>query len=543
MTHQTGARSSDGCLPSSGLRGQILPLTALLMVLLLGVSALVVDLGFSWMLRRQEQNAADAAALAAARHIDDITGQTFDSTQGIPAACHYVQINGFFTDDTSDCAAARASGKLEINFPPNADAGPNAGAVGRVQVIIRETRPAFFSGIWGQGEAVVSNQAVASRMRGENSTNSLHILDPEGCASLLLNGNPYIHIYPAPGVTDPGGHVQVNSNCGHEATADDACSNSAGALRIDGSNANLFAAKVNVVGACRTTQTDEPHGVLDEAASYIGNPLADLKFPKWNTSVDGQRCGVGGPATAATGSSANGCGNNPMTWASAPCPAPDDDVDCVSLSPGVYYGGWRITTNTRVNLQPGIYVIAGGGITIAGSGFLDSVDAAGNPAPVLIFNTDNPVAAAAGACPANNDAGCQQDMNLTTNESLQLTGLQRNAPCPPVTSPTATGCPFGGMVIWHDGEGSQSAARSGDITISGGTELFVSGTIYAPFGNVDIAGNSATNTTTLECPVGATQVAAVQVISWHLEISGTGDLCMPYDPDGLFKRNEQGLVY
>lgn len=532
-------------MSSEGPRGQILTITAASMLVLLGVAALVVDLGFAWMLHRQEQNAADAAAIAAARHIDDLTGTTFDWTNGVDAACHYVQENGFFTDDVG-CANAISSGELDVNFPPNASAGSFAGTSGRVQVIVREERPSFFGRIFSQGEATVSTQAVASRQRGENTTNSLHILDPTGCASLLLNGNPYIHIYPAPGVTAPGGHVQINSNCGHLATGDDACSNSDGALRIDGSNANLYAGKVNVVGACRTTQTDEPHGVLDEAASFIGNPLEGLRFPAWDVSVDGATCGVGGPATRATGTSSNGCGNNPMDWAATPCiddPATADDestIDCVTLQPGVYYGGWRITTSTRVNLQPGIYVIAGGGITIAGSGFLDSVDAGGSAAPVLIFNTDNP--AAVGSCPINNDARCQQDLNLTTNESLQLTGLLRDDPCPPVTSTTAPGCPFGGMVIWYDGEGSQSAARSGLVEISGGTELFVSGTIYAPYAEVDIAGNSATNTTTPECPSGATQIAAVQVISWQLEISGTGDLCMPYDPDGLFKRNEQGLV-
>ena len=528
-------------------RGQVLVITAAAMVVLLGVAALVIDLGFAWMLHRQEQNAADAAAIAAARHIDDVTGATFNSAEGVPAACHYVQQNGLFGDDPG-CAAALSSGELDVNFPPNASAGSLAGATGRVQVIVREQRPSFFGAILGQGgEATVSTQAVAARQRGENTTNSLHILDPSGCASLWINGNPYIHIYPAPGVTAPGGHVQVNSNCGHAATGNDACSNSDGALRIDGTNANLFAGKVNVVGACRTTQSDEPHGVLDEAASVIGNPLEGLRFPAWDTSADGASCGAGGPVTRATGANAAGCGNNPMNWADTPCaddPAtPDDesDIDCVSLQPGVYYGGWRITTNTRVNLQPGIYVIAGGGISIAGSGFLDSVDAAGTPAPVLIYNTDNPAAAA--VCPINNDARCQQSLDLSTNETLQLTGLIRDDACPPATSPTAPGCPYGGMVIWYDGAGSQSAARTGLVTISGGTELFVSGTIYAPYATVNLGGNSAANTNSPECPITATHVAAVQVISWRLELSGTGDLCMPYDPDGLFKRNEQGLVH
>ena len=48
-------------------RGQVLIITGAAMLVLLGIAALVVDLGFEWMLHRQEQNAADPAAIAAAR--------------------------------------------------------------------------------------------------------------------------------------------------------------------------------------------------------------------------------------------------------------------------------------------------------------------------------------------------------------------------------------------------------------------------------------------------------------------------------------------
>jgi uncharacterized membrane protein len=50
-------------------RGQVLVMVAGAMLTLLAIGALVVDLGFSWMLVRHEQNAADPAALAAARWI------------------------------------------------------------------------------------------------------------------------------------------------------------------------------------------------------------------------------------------------------------------------------------------------------------------------------------------------------------------------------------------------------------------------------------------------------------------------------------------
>ncbi len=52
-------------------RGQIVLIVAFGAVVLFGIAAIVVDIGFSWMLLRQGQNAADPAALAAARFISD----------------------------------------------------------------------------------------------------------------------------------------------------------------------------------------------------------------------------------------------------------------------------------------------------------------------------------------------------------------------------------------------------------------------------------------------------------------------------------------
>ncbi len=35
----------------------------------------------------------------------------------------------------------------------------------------------------------------------------------------------------------------------------------------------------------------------------------------------------------------------------------------------------------------------------------------------------------------------------------------------------------------------------------------------------------------------------MQIISWDLDLGGTGDLCMPYDPTKLYKLSLQGLVH
>jgi Putative Flp pilus-assembly TadE/G-like len=546
-------RQADGRTTES--HGQVLVITAAAMVVLLLIAAIVIDLGFSWMLHRQEQNAADPAALAAARFIsepDPVSGvQTFDAAQGTAAACAYAVSNGIFDPFNTTCNTALDPDHaiLEVHWPPLPSAGGKVvGDHGYVQVVVSKRHDSFFGRILGHTFETVSTQAVAARKKGPADTATLRVEDPTGCSSMKVHGTSFVHIYAAPGVTAPGGFVYVESNCGTQ-TSDDACSNGTGALKIDGTTAALWAPKTNVVGSCQST-SDEPHGILDEASSPLGDPLNGLRFPAVSPVGPGQTCGQGGTATQPTGSASKGCGaGGGPNWTFSPdasCPGLTSGYKCVVLSPGVYYGGWSIGSKLRVTLQPGIYVIAGGGINIGATGSLDSLNGGSSPAPVLIFNTDNP---AWSNCPASNDPHCQQDLDITAGGALALRGLLPNAACPPVTSPTATGCPFGNMVFWYDQFGSQSAGHTGDLIIEGGTEMYLAGTIYAPTANVTITGNSTTNTNGDQCPgVDGTQplpgksIAAVQVIAWSVDLGGTGDLCMPYDPSQLWHLNQQGLV-
>lgn len=193
-------------------RGQALLIVAASMVVLLGIAALVVDLGLSWMLRRHEQNAADPAAIAAARYIEDA-----DYGAMVTAACFYAQQNGFFEGDP-DCANALdpANRNLEVLWPPSGPlAGSFAGRPEMVLVVVRDTHPSFFGRIFGQAEATVATGAVAARETRSANSNSLVALDPVSCAAGKLHGNGDITIQPVmnPDTGDPysGGYVQVNS--------------------------------------------------------------------------------------------------------------------------------------------------------------------------------------------------------------------------------------------------------------------------------------------------------------------------------------------
>ena len=529
-------------------RGQILLVVAVSVVVLFGIAALVVDLGFSWMLHRQEQNAADPAALAAARFISDpdpVTGlQTYNSGSGWLAACRYARMNGFFSAANTTCATQSDGTEMEVIWPPKGSVTDYwVGDLGHVQVVISATHESFFGRIFGAGRATVTTGAVAARQRGNHNANSLIALKPNGCATAEVHGNGTVSIYPVPGYSGDGGYVQVNSDCGTN-TSDDACvTSSQGALKIAGT-AELTAPGVNVHGGCTGPSSQpQPPGSLNEAARQIGDPLGGLAFPAWDTGLPGARCGVGAQATTAAGSEGCGQGAGRIPWkpsADSACPGLPSGYKCIELDPGIYYGGWSIGSKVRVTLKPGIYVIAGGGITIGATGSLDSLGGTSAPAPILIYNTDNPLYA--DACPGAGANKCQGNLDLTAQSNLELAGLLADQPCPPVT--TTGGCPYGGMVIWYDGNGSMppgngsSCGNQACVDIEGGGTLLISGTIYAPTAYVDIEGNVQTN-----CQASPSQVAAVQIISWTWNIGGTGDLCMPYDPNKLYKSAAQGLIH
>ncbi len=110
---------------------------------------------------------------------------------------------------------------------------------------------AFFGRLFGQTFATVTTQAVAARKKGTADAATIRVQNPTDCATMRVEGTAKLHVYPAPTTTDPGGFIYVNSNCGTN-TSDEQCDNLEGALRIDGTTADLWAPKTNVVGSCRS---------------------------------------------------------------------------------------------------------------------------------------------------------------------------------------------------------------------------------------------------------------------------------------------------
>lgn len=501
--------------------GQILVLFAGGLVAMLLIGALVVDLGMVFMQRRQEQNAADPGALAAARYIKP----TVNTSKMWTAACFYAVQNGYSatrTDNDATCNpdGSRDGSTLTVFWPPSTGAGEFAGNRSYVEVVIGKPYRSLLAGIVNVVTFNVTTSAVAANDDGTGGSSSLVSLSDQGCggpAAAKINGGGGgggITILPASGVTAPGGYIQVNSDCGGTSYGgNDACANNPqGAFEVSGSNTTVIAPGLYVRGACTYSGSTPPSiGSVDERASYVGDPLALIRPPA-----------AGAAATCPTGDSGT---------AATPKACSFRNGDIVTLDPGTYYGGWSISGSAKITLNPGIYVLAGGGVSQTG-GSLDS--ASGR---VLIFGTDDPTYAT--ACRSSNDnLKCQQDLDVQGTGSISLKGLSGTAPCPPYST---TGCPYGGMLIWQDGFASGAYNGRADVFIGGGGSTNLEGTIYTAGGDVSLTGSGSTTGCTPNVS-GELNCAAVQIIAWTFQIGGSAILNMPYDPSLFYHLALKGLV-
>jgi hypothetical protein len=472
--------------PDSSDRGQILVIFAGGLILVIAIAALVIDLGFVFMQQRQAQNAADPGAIAAARFIRT-TGAIGDMRA---AACFYARQNGYFpsaVDDTGCVPANDPAGTtLTVNYPPGPGAGTYSGRSGFVEVVITRQHRSFLAGVLGIPRINVASEAVAAFSDGDSNTSSLIALDPgDTCSSGRTHGTGDIVIHALPGVGS-GGYVHVNSTCGGGAP-NTLCSNdSQGGLNLTGTS-TLTTPHAYVGGTCKSNGTGLIGG-LTESAVQIGDPLLELAPPD-PADYPAGRCSPTSP---------------PLTPGASGCEF--DTAGVTHIEPGVYYGGWNIKRNGAVlELGSGVYIIAGGGIRLQAGASITSVQGGlGLPAPVLIFNTDDP----------STGTG-QGDIDFQAQETLKLRALDSG--------------PYRGLVVWNDGNGSNPTAL---ITLAGQSSLDVSGTIYSPKGLVNLEGGSS-----------GTSVAAVQIIAWHFDIGGNADLDMPYDPSQLYRFDQKGLVH
>jgi len=159
-------------------RGQVLPVAALLMVALIGVSGLVVDVGHAYVIRGQLQNSANAAALAAAGYVyDSDSGSVNTTTQADQYSAStgdknaYTGLNSVATTVTTKC----------LNMlMPKGQSCVSGSAANAVRVVNSTNVPTFFMGLFGVPSLKVGATATASMQGASHIWNVAVIIDSTG---------------------------------------------------------------------------------------------------------------------------------------------------------------------------------------------------------------------------------------------------------------------------------------------------------------------------------------------------------------------------
>lgn len=416
-------------------RGSVLIFVSLVMVTLLGIAALVIDIGNASQQKRQAQVAADAGALAAVQRIEDF-GDTFTGSAGqwnaiIEDVKLYAQSNfGISRARWQGCTDADAldfrpdAGSANTCISADLAAWPAAVAnetarTNRVRVRLPATSiTTAFAGVLDQDTLSVAAVAVAAVTRATTSVKTLDVEHAAGgpCAVCVLgsgtaldgqNGN----------ITVTGGNVVVNSLA---ATAASLHSN--GSIRVT-ANGHEYAA----IGGPEAPASFSGNGYSPTPTQLdaVADPLADI--PQCGT---GSTCPTNNPGSAST------------------------------LSPGIYN-----TISGSHSLNPGIYVIKGG-VTLNGN------DVLSGSGVMLFFACSNYPS----PCSASGEAGAE--IKATGNGAMRIT-------------PPTAGI-YQGLSIFADRNNTSTFTYRGNGTNENGLVNGGAGTFYLKSGTLDLRGNGYT---------------------------------------------------
>ena len=312
-------------------QGQILIMVAVLMISLMGFVGLVVDTGHLYAERRQTQNAADEAATAGAR--ERLYGGSVSAAT--TAALSTASGNGFNNNGTSNT--------VTVHIPPTS--GPHVGDSTFVEVTVWQQPKTLFIQALGVGGSVKSRGVAGFVPVPKNY--ALLVLNASMCSAYNQTSNSTLTIN--------GGGAMIDSSCRPSASQ-------GGGSLVTSEVLDYYSA-----GSWQLSNNASTSVPPSAVGSQIADPLASLT-PPVPCAQNGTPAGCIAKLTDSIGTA-----NNPrLTHITNNTP--------VTIHPGTYYGGLKFSGSGAVTLQPGTYVMAGGGFDYSGTSSIT-----GNG--VTIFNT------------------------------------------------------------------------------------------------------------------------------------------------------------
>jgi Putative Flp pilus-assembly TadE/G-like len=457
--------------------GQILVLFAGAIVTLLTIAALVFDVGMMLVERRDQQNAADAAALAGARFVLD------DEAAAETAARQMASVNGFGDADPSEV--------VNVFIPPIH--GRYAGLPGFIEVQIEGTRPSIFGGIVGRSTWPVGAYAVATNSQNLTFPFSMLALDPTECKAIAVSGG---------GVVEAYANIQSNSSGADCTTGGPVGFSRTGGATID---VNAPDATCRVVGDFQDQGSGPPITcTIAEDSFALPDPLRNLDPP----AIPGLAAAMTPVGhTDAIPRHCPGSTTNPPNPASpSECKIPatgGPSNKAWILHPGLYPGGVEVSQGRTVYLMPGIYWIGGGGLDIGGGGSIVTIGVVGdalanvNTAPCAQAVTPETLCGGALIYNSRLPASAGGPIILNANAATMKVASLDLDPADPNSI-------YNDMVIFQDRTVSTS------VTLNGSTSTtIVEGIIYVPGAQIKLNGNGGT-------------LIVDQVIANTFDINGNG---------------------
>jgi Flp pilus assembly protein TadG len=390
---------------SCGESGQILVMATLMLPVLLGFLALAVDIGYAYDYRRQLQTAADAAARAGgiAVYANSAISQT--------------ALESVVRNDAGQNGFLHGTNNITVSVcRPGVDLGCTAtytysASDAAVKVTISKPNPTFFAQVLGgMTSLTLGVQAVASK-------------GPGGTTSMILLGSTSGACTNSTLLSQSGGS-QLNLV---DDVIVDSCSGTTFANLSGGSTLTSTSGSIEVSSS--GTPTCSGCSPAPTQTSYQSDPFASLAVPPIDTTCTG------------------GAHSSLLNITST-----------VTLSEGTYCGGIMIQSGGNVTMNPGTYIMYGGGFQVKGG-------ATAHGDGVMIYNACN------GVCsPTNDQIHIQNATTLNGGVTLQIT-----AP----TTGTYTGI---GLFQQRD--------NPAPIKLDGSAVIDISGVIYGQSAAFNFTGGS-----------------------------------------------------
>jgi hypothetical protein len=285
----------------------------------------------------------------------------------------------------------------------------------------------------------ISGRAVGGVLTNPISP-ALLALDPTMCGSVALSGNGT--------VTANNGGIQVNSNCSTALTG------------TGNSSVDVVAASINDVGGYSLSGNATFSPTPNTGAPVLPDPLAALSPP------DG---------SGLTNQGAFSCGSNQVS----------------TIYPGIYTS-ISATSNCNLTMQPGTYVLKGGGLSITGGA---SVTGHG----IFVYNAGSNFPGTGGSFGG---------ISLSGTGAFSIT-------------PETSG-PYAGLLFFQSRDNPSTLTITGNGAVTG-----VQGTVYGPAMPVSITGNGT---------------LPAQFVADSVSIQGNGGLTVQFSSSQVYNVSTVALV-